>query len=153
MTMKDQAAVVGIGATPLYRRGASYPQESELSLACKAVLAACEDAGIAVADIDGFANYSGSPRDRRARRGARRAGGALHRGHHRWRRRVRPPRSGSRPPRSTRGSATTVLTLLSLQQATRRLGGSHGERVADLRAGEPRGVVAVRRVQRQRRPV
>ena len=56
MSMKDQAAVVGVGATPLYRRGASYPQESELSLACKAVLAACEDAGISVADIDGFAD-------------------------------------------------------------------------------------------------
>src|SRR6266511_1244811 len=55
--MKDQAAVVGIGSTPYYRRGHSYPQ-TELSMACKAVLLALEDAGLTVNDLDGFAQYS-----------------------------------------------------------------------------------------------
>jgi acetyl-CoA acetyltransferase len=123
MTMKDQAAVAGIGATPLYRRGASYPQESELSLACKAVLAACEDAGIAVADIDGFANYSGSPETAELAavlgveevrfcasiNGGGGASGAT---------------LGLAAAAIHAGSATTVLTLMSLQQANRRLGGS-----------------------------
>src|ERR1700743_3200070 len=59
MTMKDQTAVVGIGATPYYRRGESLPQ-TELELACKAILAALEDAGLAVHDLDGFAIYSSS---------------------------------------------------------------------------------------------
>ena len=123
MTMKDQAAVAGIGATPLYRRGASYPQESELSLACKAVLAACDDAGIAVADIDGFANYSGSPETAELAavlgveevrfcasiNGGGGASGAT---------------LGLAAAAIHAGSATTVLTLMSLQQANRRLGGS-----------------------------
>jgi acetyl-CoA acetyltransferase len=124
MSMKDQAAVVGIGATPLYRRGASYPQESELSLACKAVLAACEDAGIAVADIDGFANYSGAPETaelaavlgvREVRFTANITGGGGASG----------ATLGLAAAAIHAGSATTVLTLLSLQQANRRLGGSH----------------------------
>jgi acetyl-CoA acetyltransferase len=38
----------------------SFPQ-TKIELACKAILAACEDAGLSVADIDGFAYYSGGP--------------------------------------------------------------------------------------------
>jgi len=52
-------AIVGIGATPYYARGDSYPQTT-LELAGKAILAACEDAGISVTQIDGFAYYSGA---------------------------------------------------------------------------------------------
>jgi len=58
MLIKDKTAIVGIGSTPYYKRGMSLPQ-SKLELACKAILAACEDAGLSVWDIDGFAYYSG----------------------------------------------------------------------------------------------
>ncbi|MBF6207398.1 thiolase [Nocardia abscessus] len=50
-------AIVGIGATPYYRRGESSPQSIN-ELAGKAIVAACEDAGLSVKDIDGFAYYS-----------------------------------------------------------------------------------------------
>jgi len=56
MTRRD-TAIVGVGATDYYRRGRSAPQ-TITELAGKAILAACEDAGLAVADIDGFAYYS-----------------------------------------------------------------------------------------------
>ncbi|MCQ0010981.1 hypothetical protein [Actinomadura madurae] len=50
--------MVGIGSTPYYKRGASLPQ-TKIEMACKAILAACEDAGLSVEDVDGFAYYSG----------------------------------------------------------------------------------------------
>jgi acetyl-CoA acetyltransferase len=50
------AAVVGVGRTPIYRRGQSAPL-SELELGCQALNAACSDAGLAVTDIDGFVYY------------------------------------------------------------------------------------------------
>ena len=53
------AAIVGIGATPYYKRGESWPRTTT-ELACEAILAACEDAGISVKEIDGFAYYSGA---------------------------------------------------------------------------------------------
>lgn len=54
-----QVAIAGVGATPYYPRGESYPQ-TITELAGKAILAACEDAGISVKQIDGFAYYSGA---------------------------------------------------------------------------------------------
>jgi len=57
--MSREVAIVGVGATPYYKRGTSWPQTST-ELAGKAILAACEDAGISVTDIDGFAYYSGA---------------------------------------------------------------------------------------------
>jgi acetyl-CoA acetyltransferase len=48
-----------VGATPYYKRGGSAPQ-TNTELAGKAILAACEDAGISVKEIDGFAYYSGA---------------------------------------------------------------------------------------------
>ncbi|MDE0217570.1 MAG: thiolase, partial [bacterium] len=59
MTIKDKAAVVGIGRTPYWKRGQSYP-ETETSMACTAILGALDDAGLAVADLDGFALYANS---------------------------------------------------------------------------------------------
>ena len=126
MTMKDAAAVVGIGATQYYRRGKSYPQESELSLACKAILAALEDAGLTIADLDGFAIYSDSCDPAEVAADARRARGPLRRGPHVGRRRRRPGRSAWPPPRSTPAWPTCVVTLMTLQQAHRRLGGDRG---------------------------
>ena len=58
MFIKDKTAIVGVGSTPYYKRGMSFPQ-TKIELACKAILAACEDAGLSVKDIDGFAYYSG----------------------------------------------------------------------------------------------
>ena len=59
MSIKDTAAIVGVGATPYYKRGQSYP-ESEFSMACTAILLALEDAGLTVNDLDGFSIYSSS---------------------------------------------------------------------------------------------
>ncbi len=59
MTLKDKTAVVGVGATPYYKRGQSLPQ-TEMSMACTAILAALDDAGLTVKDLDGFAIYSNS---------------------------------------------------------------------------------------------
>jgi acetyl-CoA acetyltransferase len=58
MLIKGKTAIAGVGATPYYKRGMSFPQ-TKIELACKAILAACEDAGLSVRDIDGFAYYSG----------------------------------------------------------------------------------------------
>jgi acetyl-CoA acetyltransferase len=58
MTIARKTAIVGIGATPFYRRGRSAPQ-TMAELVGKAIIAACGDAGIAVRDIDGFAYFSG----------------------------------------------------------------------------------------------
>ena len=57
MGATDEVAIVGIGATPYYFRGESYPQ-TIMEMGSKAILAACEDAGINVKEIDGFAYYS-----------------------------------------------------------------------------------------------
>ena len=56
---QPRAAIVGIGATPYYKRGQSYP-ESELSMACSAILMALADAGLTIKDLDGFSIYSSS---------------------------------------------------------------------------------------------
>lgn len=55
-SLRGRVAVAGIGETTYYPRSAS--PESEFALACRAVLAACDDAGIAVTDVDGFASYA-----------------------------------------------------------------------------------------------
>jgi acetyl-CoA acetyltransferase len=58
---RGAVAAVGIGATPLYRR-ATAPV-SERGLVVEAVVAACEDAGIAPADVDGVVSYGGDRND------------------------------------------------------------------------------------------
>jgi acetyl-CoA acetyltransferase len=52
---RGATAVVGIGTTPLYKRGTS--PDPELKLCLRAVVAACEDAGIDPRDVDGFVSY------------------------------------------------------------------------------------------------
>src|SRR6201993_4118416 len=52
-------AIVGAGATPYYKRGESLPK-SITELAGEAILEACEDAGLSVSEVDGFAYYSGA---------------------------------------------------------------------------------------------
>ncbi len=122
-SLKDQAAIVGIGQTPFYRRGQSHPQESELSLAVKATLAALDDAGLTVKDVDGFAMYSHGyePAELAAVLGVPEVrftacitggGGA----------------SGAAPGLAAAaihsGMATCLVTLYTCQQYNRRIGGS-----------------------------
>ena len=59
MSLKDQTAIVGIGATPYYKRGESRPL-TETELACQSILGALDDAGLTIKDLDGFALYSAS---------------------------------------------------------------------------------------------
>lgn len=54
--MRDEAAIVGVGATPYYPRGGSAPQ-TIYELIGKAVIAAVADAGLAIEDVDGFAFF------------------------------------------------------------------------------------------------
>ncbi|MCH9673469.1 MAG: acetyl-CoA acetyltransferase [Gammaproteobacteria bacterium] len=55
-TLRGKIAVVGVGETPYYKHGQS--PDPEFALALKAILAACEDAGMNPKEIDGFASYS-----------------------------------------------------------------------------------------------
>lgn len=122
MTIKDKAAVVGIGRTPYWRRGESYP-ESELSLGCTAILSALDDAGLTVGDLDGFALYAnacdpatvaaalGVPEVRFAASTTSGGGGSA-------------GALGLAASAIASGMATCCVTLMSLQQMNRRLGGT-----------------------------
>src|SRR5581483_12195348 len=57
MTLRDKTAVVGVGSTPYYKRGRSLPQ-TPMEMAAKATIAAVEDAGLTIDDVDGLALYS-----------------------------------------------------------------------------------------------
>src|SRR5215475_12325893 len=54
--MHASTAVVGIGESTYYKRGES--PHTEFQLACIAIRRAVEDAGLALADIDGFVSYT-----------------------------------------------------------------------------------------------
>ena len=122
MTIKDQTAVVGIGRTDYYKRGQSYP-ETELSMACTAILSALEDAGLTVKDLDGFAIYSNScdpatvaatlgvPEVRYAATTTSGGGGCA-------------GALGLAASAIHGGLATCCVTLMTLQQLNKRLGGS-----------------------------
>src|SRR5436309_619165 len=60
-SMRAQVAVAGVGETTYYRHGRA--DEPEFVLCLKAILAACEDAGINPREIDGFASYSNDRND------------------------------------------------------------------------------------------
>ncbi len=55
-TLRGKVAIVGVGETVYYKHGKS--PDPEFKLALKAILAACDDAGIDPRAIDGFASYS-----------------------------------------------------------------------------------------------
>ena len=121
-TLKDKTAIVGIGATPYYRRGESLPQ-TELELACKAILGALDDAGLTIEDLDGFTIYSSScdpaqvasvlgvPEVRFAASLTSGGGGSA-------------GSLGLAASAIVSGQAEVCVTLMTLQQAKRRLGGS-----------------------------
>src|SRR5579885_1768341 len=60
-TVKDKAAIVGIGETTYYKRGQA--PVSEFRLALEAILRACDDAGLRPTDLDGIASYSNDRND------------------------------------------------------------------------------------------
>jgi acetyl-CoA acetyltransferase len=122
MTIKDATAIVGVGATPYYRRGQSLPQ-TEMEMACKAIKLALEDAGLSVDDLDGFAIYSGScdpalvaatlgvPEVRFAATLTSGGGGSA-------------GSIGLAAAAIHAGMADVCVSLMTLQQVTRRLGGT-----------------------------
>src|SRR5688500_6622684 len=122
MTMKDAAAIVGIGATPYYRRGESLPL-TETDLACQSILGALDDAGLTIKDLDGFALYSasvdpaelasmlGMPEVRFAATLTSGGGGCA-------------GSLGLAAAAVHSGQAECVVTVMTLQQAKRRLGGT-----------------------------
>ena len=60
-TIRGRVAIVGIGETTYYKHGRA--PESEPALALRAILSACEDAGIDPRQVDGFASYSNDRND------------------------------------------------------------------------------------------
>jgi acetyl-CoA acetyltransferase len=120
--MRDQTAVVGIGYTPYYKRGQSVP-ETQLSMACTAIINALADAGLTVADLDGFAIYSNSidpaqvasvlgvPEVRFAATLTSGGGGSA-------------GSLGLAAAAVHAGMAQVCVTVMTLQQTTRRLGGT-----------------------------
>lgn len=58
---RGRTAVVGIGQTPMYKRGTS--PDPELKLCLRAIVDACENAGIAPSDVDGFVSYGSERND------------------------------------------------------------------------------------------
>ncbi len=122
MSVKDQTAIVGIGATPYYKRGESLP-ETQLSMACTAILGALEDAGLTVQDLDGFTIYSsaidpaqvasvlGVPEVRFAASLTSGGGGCA-------------GSLGLAAAAIHGGMAEVCVTVMPLQQVTRRLGGT-----------------------------
>ncbi|HVV74395.1 MAG TPA: thiolase [Mycobacteriales bacterium] len=120
--MKDKAAIVGVGATPYYRRGESLPL-TETELACQAILKAVEDAGLSINDVDGFALYSapidpaeigailGIPEIRFSATLTSGGGGSA-------------GSLGLAAAAIATGQAECVISVMTLQQAKRRLGGT-----------------------------
>jgi acetyl-CoA acetyltransferase len=60
-SVRGKVAVVGVGETTYYKHGRA--PEPEFVLALRAILAACEDAGVDPRRIDGFASYSNDRND------------------------------------------------------------------------------------------
>jgi acetyl-CoA acetyltransferase len=122
--VRDETAIVGIGATPYFRRGASVP-ETTLSMAVTAIRDAIEDAGLEVRDLDGFSIYSNAvdPGEVAAVLGIPEL---------RWSTTLTQGGGGSAGAVGVAaaavhaGMAEVVVTVMSLQQAGRRLGGSAG---------------------------
>jgi acetyl-CoA acetyltransferase len=56
LSVRGKVAVVGVGESKYYKRGQS--PEPEFVLLMRAILAACEDAGIEPSQIDGYSSYS-----------------------------------------------------------------------------------------------
>ena len=141
VSLKDKTAIVGVGATPYYKRGGSLP-ETETSMACTAILAALDDAGLTVKDLDGFAIYSGScdpamigailgVEEIRFAAGLTSGGGGS------------AGSLGLAAAAVASGMATCVVSLMTLQQVGRRLGGTATGLPQPVKPGSPYGAAAV----------
>jgi acetyl-CoA acetyltransferase len=130
------AAIVGVGATPYYRRGESAPQ-TITELAGKAILAACEDAGLSVKDIDGFAYYSGAASGYAEKMDTAEFMETLGIPEVTYSAAITSGGGGSAGAiglaRSAivAGDANVVVTLMALQQSKQRLGASYGSMAPD----------------------
>ena len=60
-SLRGEVAVAGVGETAYYKRGGA--PDAEFKLALQAVLGACENAGIAPREVDGFASFSNDRSD------------------------------------------------------------------------------------------
>jgi acetyl-CoA acetyltransferase len=60
-TIRGKVAIAGVGETAYYKHGQA--PEAEITLALRAILAACRDAGIDPREVDGFASYSNDRND------------------------------------------------------------------------------------------
>src|SRR4030081_74606 len=60
-SIRGRVAIVGVGETTYYKHGRA--PESEFALALRAILSACEDAGLDPRQVDGFASYSNDRND------------------------------------------------------------------------------------------
>jgi acetyl-CoA acetyltransferase len=60
-SIRGRVAIVGVGETTYDKHGRA--PESELALALRAILSACEDAGLDPRQVDGFASYSNDRSD------------------------------------------------------------------------------------------
>jgi acetyl-CoA acetyltransferase len=60
-SIRGRVAIVGVGETAYYKHGRA--PESEFALALRAILSACEDAGLDPRHVDGFASYSNDRND------------------------------------------------------------------------------------------
>ena len=60
-SIRGRVAIAGVGETTYYKHGQA--PDSEVTLALRAILSACEDAGVDPRDIDGFASYSNDRND------------------------------------------------------------------------------------------
>jgi acetyl-CoA acetyltransferase len=122
MTLKDKTAIVGIGRTRYYKRGQSYPMNQQ-EMAIHAIVAALEDAGLARDELDGFALYSApvDPAQMAAEMGFKniRFAATLTSGGNGSAGSV-----GLAAAAVNAGMANYVVSLMTLQQLNRRLGGS-----------------------------
>jgi acetyl-CoA acetyltransferase len=139
MTLKDHAAIAGIGFTKYWKRGESLPL-SETELASQAILNALDDAGLTIKDLDGFALYSASvdPAELGSMLGIDEirfaatltSGGGGCAGS-----------LGLCASAVATGQAECVVTVMTLQQSSRRLGGSSdgARNMAGMSSGGPYG--------------
>jgi acetyl-CoA acetyltransferase len=122
VSLKDKTAIVGIGRTKYFKRGQSFPMNQE-EMANHAIAAALDDAGLSRDELDGFALYSApvDPAQIAAAMGLKRirfaatltSGGNGSAGS-----------VGLAAAAVHAGMADYVVSLMTLQQLNRRLGGS-----------------------------
>jgi acetyl-CoA acetyltransferase len=115
-----RTAIVGVGSTEYYRRGESLPR-TPVEMACSAIISAMDDAGLPLDSLDGFALYThgadvaliaqtlGLPEVRFSAGLTGGGGGSA-------------GSVGLAASAIVAGQAEVVVSLLSLQQAQRRLG-------------------------------